>query len=109
MSDIFTESEKLELAKTTEQRMSQASQQLAAFNQAVLDVYANWSGYVVRETDETKLEAARVRFAAKARELVNARKVGLAQALDVIAGGMLDAEGNPLTRQDLLNELAEVT
>lgn len=105
---IFVESDKFDYVKTTGQRMTQASQQLGAFNQAVLDVYANWSGFVSLESDAEKLESARGDFAVKARALVNERKAGLAQALDIIAGGMRDAEGNPLTRQNLLDEIAAV-
>lgn len=104
----FLEVKRAKLVETTEQRMTQASQQLAAFNQSVLDIYANWAGYTAIEEDATELESARVDFAAKARELVDARKSGLAQALDIIAGGMRDAEGNPLTRQNLLDEVAAI-
>lgn len=88
--------------------MGQASQQLAGFNQSVLDVYANWSGYTSLEDDTDQLELARVDFAAKARELVDARKAGLAMALDIIAGGMRDGNGDPLTRQALLDEVAAI-
>lgn len=104
----FLEVKRSKLVDTTEQRMAQASQQLAAFSQSVLDVYANWAGYTAIEADAAELEAARVDFAAKARELVDSRKAGLAQALDIIAGGMRDAQGNPLTRKALLDEVAAV-
>jgi len=104
----FTEAELYNFVSTTEQRMSQASQQLAAFSQSVQDVYANWLGYTSRETDEAQLLQSQLAFAAKARELVDARKAALAQALDIIAGGMIDVEGNRLTRQDLLDEIKAV-
>jgi hypothetical protein len=104
----FTEAELYKFVQTTEQRMEQASQQLAGFSQSVSDVYANWVGYMTRESDEDQLKESRVAFAAKARTLVDDRKAALATALDIIAGGMVDAEGNPLTRQDLLDEIAAV-
>ena len=104
----FLEVKRSRLVDTTDQRMTQASQQLAAFNQSVLDIYANWAGYTAIEADAAELEAARVDFAAKTRELVDSRKAGLAQALDIISGGMRNAEGNPLTRQNLLDEIAAV-
>jgi hypothetical protein len=47
----FDEAKRLNYIETTEQRMTQASQQLAAFSQSVMDVYANWQGYVSLETD----------------------------------------------------------
>lgn len=104
----FDEAKRLNYLQTVEQRMTQASQQLAGFSQSVQDVYANWQGYVPLEGDATQLEASRVAFAAKARELVDARKMNLALALDIIAGGMKDEQGNPLTRQNLLDELAAI-
>lgn len=104
----FDEAKRLQFIQTADQRMAQASQQLAGFSQSVADVYANWQGYIQTEIDETELENSRVSFAAKARELVDARKANLAQALDIIAGGMRDSNGDPLTRQDLLDELAAV-
>ena len=104
----FTEAELYKFVQTTEQRMEQANQQLAGFSQSVQDVYANWVGYLTREGDEDKLEASRVAFAAKARTLVDAQKAAFATALDIIAGGMRDSEGNPLTRKDLLDEIAAV-
>jgi hypothetical protein len=104
----FTEAELYNFVNTTDQRMSQASQQLAGFSQSVQDVYANWVGYVTRETNETQLAESRVAFATKARALVDSRKAAFAAALDIIAGGMMDAQGNPLTRQNLLDEIAAV-
>ena len=104
----FDEAKLLNFLNTTEQRMSQSSQQLAGFSQSIQDVYANWLGYVELETDAIALEASRAAFAQKARELVDARKASLASALDIIAGGMQDANGDPLTRQNLLDELAAV-
>ena len=104
----FTEAELYEFVNTTDQRMKQASSQLSGFSQSVQDVYANWVGYLQREGDATQMEESRVAFAAKARTLVDERKTALAYALDIIAGGMRDAEGNPLTRQNLLDEIAAV-
>lgn len=101
----FTESKRLTYIANTEQRMAQASQQLAGFSQAVLDVYANWVGYLQLEQDVDAVAESRAEFAVKARELVDSQKAAFAVALDIIAAGMRDAEGNPLTRSDLLAEI----
>ncbi|MDM4014957.1 hypothetical protein [Roseiconus lacunae] len=104
----FDEQKRQKFIETVDVRMSQASSQLAAFSQSVSDVYANWLGYKSLESDQTELTQASVAFAGKARGLVDDRKIALAHALDIIAGGMIDGEGEPLTRQDLLDELAAI-
>lgn len=104
----FNETKKDEYVRTADQRMAQASQQLAAFSQSVLDVSANWYGYASLETDQAELLSTAVEFRAKNRQLVDDRKTALAHALDVIAGGMANEQGEPLTRQDILDELAAV-
>lgn len=104
----FNEAKRLKFIETTEQRMAQAGTHLSAFSQSVFDVYANWQGYRALEADETELAEAFSDFASKSRELVDSRKVNLAHALDIIAGGMVDTDGAPLNRQALLSELAAV-
>lgn len=104
----FDQAKRDTFVANVESRMDQASSQLATFSQTVVDVFGNWQQYVALEGDATELEASRVAFASKARALVDARKTNLALALDIIAGGMRDENGDPLTRQDLLDELAAV-
>ena len=104
----FTDTEITTYISNIQGRMTAASNSMGQFNQSVQDVYANWAGYLNAESDASLEAASRVDFAAKARTLVDNNKAGLAMALDIIAGGMLDAEGNPLTRQDLLTEIAAV-
>lgn len=105
----FSEAELLNHISEVDRRMGQAKDQMLAFTSSVTQgVYPRWSKYVGLESDTDSLEASRGVFAAKARTLVDECKVSLAAALDIIAGGMRDSEGEPLTRQDLLNELAAV-
>ena len=104
----FDEAQRQQYVLTVEQRMATASSQLASFSQSVQDVYANWLAYKNLETDAAEQLAANDAFATRARTLVDDRKAALAIALDIIAGGMKDGNGDPLTRQDLLDELAAV-
>jgi len=105
----FDQAELLNHVSEVDRRMDQAKQQMLSFTSSVTEgVYPRWAKYVGLESDSDSLDASRVVFAAKARTLVDECKVSLAAALDIIAGGMRDAEGNAMTRQDLLDELAAV-
>jgi hypothetical protein len=104
----FTDTEISQYISNISGRMSNASSSMGQFNQSVQDVYANWLGYLNAESNESLEAESRVDFAAKARTLVDNNKAGLAIALDIIAGGMMDADGNPLTRADLLAEIAAI-
>lgn len=105
----FSEAELLRHISEVDSRMDQAKQQMLSFTSSVTEgVYPRWVKYVGLESDADSLEASRVVFADKARTLVDECKLPLAAALDIIAGGMRNAEGEPLTRQDLLNELSNV-
>lgn len=105
----FDQAELLNHINEVDRRMDQAKQQMLSFASSVTEgVYPRWSKYVALEDDTESLEASRTVFAGKARTLVDECKPSLAAALDIIAGGMRNSEGEPLTRQDLLNELAAV-
>lgn len=105
----FSEAELLNHITEVERRMDQAKQQMLSFSSSVTEgVYPRWAKYVGLENDSNALEASRVVFANKARDMVDECLPSLAAALDIIAGGMRNSEGEPLTRQDLLNELAAV-
>lgn len=105
----FSEAELLNHITEVDRRMDQAKQQMLSFASSVTEgVYPRWAKYVGLESDADSLEASRVVFASKSRTLVDECKGSLAASLDIIAGGMRNSEGEPLTRQDLLNELAAV-
>lgn len=102
----FKDAKKLNFLTTVEQRQKQTQQQFLAACQATGDVYANWLGYKANEADSAAIAATSLEFATANREMIDAVKGQLALALDIIAGGTVDGEGNPLTRQDLLDEVA---
>lgn len=105
----FSEAELLNHITEVDRRMDQAKLQMLSFTSSVTEgVYPRWAKYVGLETDADSLEASRVVFASKARDMVDECLPTLAAALDIIAGGMRDDEGEPLARQDLLDELAAV-
>lgn len=109
MNNRFSQAELLNHINEVDRRIDQAKQQMLSFSSSVVDgVYPRWSKYVQLENDPDTLEDSRVEFANKARILVDECKPSLAAALDIIAGGMRDENGNPLTRQDLLDELASI-
>lgn len=92
-----------------DKRMIQAKRQMLDFASSITQgVYSRWTKYIEVEPDSAALEASREVFAAKARDMVDECLIPLAAALDIIAGGMRDTDGEPLTRQDLLDELSAV-
>ena len=108
MTVSFKDAKKYQFLTNVEQRQNQTQQQFLSACQSTFDVYANWQGYVANETVTADRDVSYLEFAAANRELVDAVKTNLAYALDVIAGGCVDVNGDPLSRQDLLDELAAV-
>lgn len=108
MTDKFVEAQKIQKLQTLMARMGQAVQNMASFNQGILDCAAIWQGYAAIEDDAESLSATSNRFAASTRESFDAQKTGFALSLDILASRMLDGQGQPLTRDALLGELATV-
>lgn len=98
----------IEYLDTARKRMQVLGQQIQQLKQTASDIKSNWDGYVSLESDPAELQASGASFAARSRTMVDLRKADLAHTLDIIAAGMVDAQGNTLTRQDLLDELAAV-
>lgn len=100
----FLDAKIFQTTSIIDQRMAQASQQLASFNQSVPDVLTNWQLYASLEPSQEALVASGIEFSAKAKELVDNRKAGLVQAWDILAGGIIkDEQGNVMTRWDLID------
>lgn len=104
----FIEAKRLSYITTIEQRIRTADAHTEGLCVAVNDVYANWLGYHQTGDAESELAAATAHFAGLTEQFVTSRAAGLAQAFDIIAGGMRDPQGNPRTRQYLLDLIAAV-
>lgn len=104
----FKQIERTEIVRTLLQRLTNAETHIKTFNQQVADAATEWAKYLATNPDTETRNATGLDFAAKSRELVDARKAALAASLDILAASMIDGEGNPLTRQNLLDEIAAV-
>lgn len=94
--------------ETLQQRMVQVKNTNSALLQALRDARANWAGYAALEADSTELEAAFASYSADIAVMWADAKVELAEALDILAGGLLDGQGQQKTRADLIAEIAAV-
>lgn len=104
----FTEAKRNEIATAINSQMKAAAGHMTSFANDVQAVKTKWTAYVATEPDSGELLGAGLEFAAKCQDLVDNNKTKLAHALDVIAAGMVDGEGQPLTRQDVLDIIAEI-
>lgn len=104
----FTEAKRNEIATAISRQMKTAASHMTSFANDVQAVKTKWAAYVATDPDPSELTSAGLEFAAKCVDLVDNNKTRLAHALDVIAAGMVDGEGQPLTRQDVLDIIAEI-
>lgn len=110
MSDLL-EAEKREHLDELRRRMKQAKEQFENAYATAADLKRRWDAYAELETDPARLQATAADYSARIRGFIDDPKCGkapMAMLLDLLAHRIVDSEGEPLTRQDLLNELAAV-
>lgn len=83
-----------------------AAKALDSFLSLVASSKARRLAYEALENDPVRLEATREDIASRIRVLVDAKKSTLKTALTDLANVMRDVNGNPLTLQNLLDEIA---
>lgn len=88
--------------------LENAPAHLANFVQSVKDVQANLAGYVGTSPDANELSETSGDLTSRVQTLFDDNKAGLAEALTIIAGRMVDQDGNALTLQDVLDQIAAV-
>lgn len=83
-----------------------AAKSLDSFLSLVASSKSRRLAYEALEDDATRLEATRADIASRVRSLVDAKKTALKTTLSDLASVMRDGNGDPLTLQDLLDEIA---
>lgn len=88
MADKLTTNKQQSFLSRCNQGIDAAPSQVANLKQGLLDVNANWAGYVNLEDDTAELQAAGIAFGTRVAATWADAKPNLEAALDVLAGGM---------------------
>lgn len=102
MTNRYLENERNLRIKNTEDRMKKAGIQLSTFHQTVMDVKTNWDAYIATSPDSGEVQTNGLQFAAQCQAFISEQLADHVAAIDVIAAGA------GLTRQQLLDQMAQV-